>query len=221
MIIVANYSPSWFLLYSIGLEVVFALVALAVSLLGLRVYRMVYQKEVKAISTAFLLISISYFIDALFNSINAMRLSSILSSARIASQAIVLNVINMYSHIILMILGFLILTLTIFKVRNKNISWLIFLLSLIAILTAGRVLLSFFLILTLYLLFISGYYLASYYRHKNFMTGSIALAFVTMLIASVFFINSVYHPIMYVWGHFLTLGAYLLLLLNFYLVLKK
>jgi hypothetical protein len=116
--------------------------------------------------------------------------------------------------------GFIVLMYMTFKTRSKSI-WAMIAISTAAILLSPNPFLIFYLIETICLLFISLYFCADYMHKKQPLTLVVSLAFLLLLFGSVHFFLSVNHQAFYVIGHFLELLAYLLILANLYMVLKR
>ena len=70
------------------------------------------------------------------------------------------------------------------------------------------------------MIFITWHFIKNYMNKKHPNTLLIALAFLFLLFGSFHFLISVDHQLFYAIGHILELFAYLLILLNLYLVRK-
>ncbi len=213
--------PSWFFNYAVIFELAFAIITLTLGLFAFKIYKLSEQKSAKLFGISFILISLHYFIQSFLNfSIistlnknicNMMKLNSIDS----------LNIIGAYSHMFFFLIGLITLAYMTLKIENKTTYTLLLTLPLASIIFAENKLYVFYAMASILLVFISIHYLKNYLKNKQYKTLFILIAFVFLLFGNLHFLISVNHGIYYVIGHFLELIAYLLILLNFILVLKK
>ncbi len=214
-------SPSWFFGYEVVLELLFAVIALTVALFALKIYRISYQNQIKLFGISFSFISISYFIQSVFNYLiiskaneNISRIFKIQSIARF-------DAMGLYAHIFFMTLGLVILAFMTFKSDKTRIFWLMLITILFGIFLSVNILYTFSLFSSIYLVFLSWHFINNYLQNRQKKTLLIALAFLFLLFGSFHFLIPVNHQLFYVIGQILELFAYLLILLNFYLVRKK
>ena len=214
------FSPGWFFGYDIALELSFAVISLMVALFAFRIYRLTSQRYAKLFGISFTLISISYFIQSIFNFLIVTNANQRICDAFRFQSVSLFNILSIYFHIIFMTIGLVVLTYMTLKTEKRRILWLLLAISLPAIFLT-ETLYMFFLLSTVYLAFISWYYIRNYLRNMQTKTLLVAIAFVFLLFGSMHFIISVNHQVFYVIGHILELFAYLFILWNFYLVRKK
>ena len=74
---------------------------------------------------------------------------------------------------------------------------------------------------TISLIFIASYFVKNYLKKKHALRFFTAAGFAILLLSSIIFFFAVQDKLFYVAGNALEFLAYLLLLINFYLVLKK
>ncbi len=214
-------TPAWFFDYAMIFELIFAIITLAVGLFAFKIYKLSQQQSVKLFGISFIFISLHYFLQSFLNfSIlstlnrnicNIMKLNSIES----------LNIIGAYSHMFFFLIGLITLTYMTLKIKNKTIYALLLILPLTSIILAENKLYIFYAMASILLIFIAIHYLKNYLKNKQTKTLLILIAFIFLLFGNIHFLVSVNHGTYYVIGHFLELIAYLLILLNFILVLKK
>jgi hypothetical protein len=214
------FSPSWFFGIDVGLELAFAVVTLIVALFALKIYRLSDQQQAKLFGISFLLISISYFIQSLLNYLIISKLDQNISSVMKLQSVIFLDTIEIYAHMVLMMAGLALLAYMTFRTTKLRLYLLLLISSLGAIFMSENTLYMFFLMTSLYLLFICWHQFDTYIRNRDTKTLLIVLAFILLLFGQIHFIISVNHELFYVIGHVLELLAYLLVLWNFYLVQK-
>jgi len=123
-------------------------------------------------------------------------------------------------HVFFMTLGLSILAYTTFKSPSVSNLGLIMSLSVLGVFASINKLYMFYLITTILLIFITWHFIKNYLRNKRTNTLLIAIAFTFLLFGSFHFLISVDHQLFYVIGHILELFAYLLILINLYLVKK-
>ena len=85
----------------------------------------------------------------------------------------------------------------------------------------SNTLLAYYILSSIYLALISWHYIQNFLSNRQTKTLLVALAFIFLFFGSFHFFMSVNHELFYVIGYFLELLAYLLILANLYLVLKK
>lgn len=217
----AHFAPTWFFGYDIALELIFAIVSLVVSIFAFKIYKATDQKPVKLFGTSFLFISLSYFMQSLFNFLIISKLNEQVCVIVKMQSVYLFDTIGMFTHMIFMIVGLVILTYMSFKSEKKSLLMLLLVISLLSIFLSRNKLYMFFLFSSIYLIFIAWHFISNYLRNKQKKTLLIAIAFLFILFGNIHFLFSVSHQLMYAIGHILELLAYLLILWNFYLVLKK
>lgn len=221
MMVLAYFSPSWFFGYDVALELMFAVVTLVVSLFAFRIYRATNDNQIKLFGTAFSLISVSYFIQSIFNFMIVSTLNeNVCSFLKIESMEF-FDSLGIYFHVLFMTIGLVLLTYMTFKSKKPKILFLLLAISLIAIFLGSNLLYNFFLISSIFLSFLSLHFMSNYLKNKQVKTLLIAIAFLLLLFGSLHFILSVDHSLFYALGHILELLAYILIFTNFYLVRKK
>jgi hypothetical protein len=119
------------------------------------------------------------------------------------------------------LLGIVILVFMVLKSPTKIMLWLLIAITLIAMIFSNNPFLTYYLLSTVYLAIITWHYVGNFLAHEQTKTLLVALAFLLLFFGSFHYFLSVNHELFYVIGHFLELIAYILILTNFYWVLKK
>src|SRR3989344_1468178 len=193
----ALYSPSWFTGYDVLFELFFAIISLAIAFFAYKIYTLSDQRPVKLLSISFLLISLSY-----------------------AARSLPFKEFSVYAHVILFLTGLAILLTATLRPKKATLCTLIAV-TLGSLVLISNILLAYYILSSVYLALISWHYIQNYLSNRQTKTLLVALAFIFLFFGSFHFFMSVNHELFYVIGYFLELLAYLLILANLYLVLKK
>ncbi|MBR9681984.1 MAG: hypothetical protein GOV00_04270 [Candidatus Altiarchaeota archaeon] len=212
----AYLSPSWFLGYDVVFEVAFAVISLVIAFFAFKIHKLSGQRQARLLGLSFFFISLSYFIQSIFNYFIILNSNQLLLS----NQLFLLDFFGVYAHMIFMTAGLVTLVYMTFKIERTRLILFFSLTSLFAIFLSRTVLYSFYVMSTLYLAFIAWHFIKNYIDNKQTKTLLIAGAFILLFFGSAHFILAVDHQTFYVLGHFFELFAYLLILLNLYLVIK-
>src|SRR3989338_8710996 len=215
------FSPPWFFGYDISLEFLFAIMSLVVSLFAFHLYRVSGERQTKLFGVAFLTISISYFLQSIFNFLIVGKLSQDVCRIIKVQDAAVFEALGIYAQIIFMIAGLVLLTYMTLKTEKPAVYWLMLSIALIGTLASRNVLYVFYLISALLLIFLCWHFFDNYAKRKHAKTLFVALAFLFLLIRDIQFVLSFDYEIFYVLGRLAELTAYVLLAINFYLVRRR
>ncbi|MFC1769257.1 hypothetical protein ACFLZX_05850 [Nanoarchaeota archaeon] len=214
--------PSWFFGFGIGLELLFAIITLGLAIFAYRIYKVTDQSQVKLFGISFFLISISYFLQSIFNFLIVSKANENICTALKINSIALFNYYGFYAHIIFMISGLVVLLYMTFKIKRERIFWLLLVTSLLVVYMGRDPFNVFYLLASIYLIFISWHFIENYLKNRRKKkTLLIAVAFIFLLVGRIHFNFVTNHELFYVVGHVLELFAYLFILLNFYLVKKK
>ena len=216
-----NFSPPWFLGYGILLELLFFIIALTISIFAFKVYKKTYQKRLLLFSSGFFLISLAYLVQSLFNYLALSKLNEDICYLINIQSVAFFNFMGIIAHIFFMVLGLSVLTYLTLKVDKKRIFFLLISLPAIGLVLSKNIISIFFMYSSLFLFFLAYHFIKNYIKKKDNKSLLVASAFSLMLIANINLIFLSNNPIFYTFGHFLNLFAYLLIIWNFYLVLKR
>jgi hypothetical protein len=217
-------SPNWFFGLDIAFELVFGLIALLLALFAIKLSKLTSENSVELFGKGFLLISIAYFFQAAFNFLMLAQFSDGFVTISDFSLAILLRLIGAYGFMILMVTGLLVLLYMTFDLRKPRVLAVMVLLGTIPLTLVENPLPVFYFISMVCFAFVAWHFILNYVNHKKRLNLFTAVAFLLMLFGSIHFflsINPQWHDFLYVLGHLSVLAAYLLILINFYMVLKK
>lgn len=213
--------PQWFFGYNVLLELVFAVVTLLVGIYAFRVYKMSGQGQSRLFAISFIFISISYFIQSLFNFLIVSELNREVCNAIKLSNINTLNALGVYSHIFFFISGLLILTYMTLKTKSIKVFSIIFILSYAMLWLSIDTMYAFYFLSSVLLAYITIYYISSYIKRRRIGNLMVLIAFAFLFFGSVHFILSINHSLFYALGHILGLVAYILILANLVMIIRK
>lgn len=217
----AHLAPPWFFGWDVILELSFAFILLIVSINAFKIYKKTSQDSVKYMGLSFAFISFSYFIQSLFNYLIITKSNENVCRAIRIESVSAFDTYGIFIHMFFMTVGLAILAFMSFKSEKLRILWLLLVISILGIFLSKNSIYIFFLFSSIYLIFITTHFISNYLKNKQNKTLLIAIAFLCLLFGSIHYMFSVNHQLFYVLGHILELIAYLLILSNLYLVLKK
>ena len=195
--------PNWFFNYSVILELAFAMITFTVGLFAFKINKLSEEKSAKLFGISFIFLSLHYFIQSFINFSIVSTLNKNICNLMKIQDINTLNIIGAYSHMLFFIIGLSTLTYMTLKIKSRTAYILILILPLSSILFSENKLYVFYIISSIFLIFITMHYMKNYMKNKQIKTLFILIAFIFLL-----------------FGHFLELIAYLLILLNLILVLK-
>ncbi|MFA6269516.1 MAG: hypothetical protein WCW13_01780 [archaeon] len=219
--VLIHISPPWFFGYDIVFELIFAVVALALALFALRVSHLTSQRSAGLFGKGFLLISISYFFQSIFNFFMLAQIGDHLYTPFDAAMLPIIQQIGAYGHVLFMLTGLVVLLYTSFEIKNKRLFLAFLALAIVPLFIIDDLFGLFYVVSTVCLLFVAWYYVANYLKKKQSLNLVTALAFLLLLIGHAQYFLSINNPPLYVIGHAIELFGYLLILVNFYLVLRR
>ena len=213
--------PNWFFGLDVIFELTFAVIALIVSFYAFKTYKLTNQNQSKFFGYSFLFISISYFIQSFMNFAIISKINEGICNVLKIQAVDTLNAMGIYAHILFFIVGLVTLTYMTLKTESKKIYSLILITSLLLILLSINKIYSFYFLSSIFLVYITLHYFFNYIRNKQTKTLLALIAFIFLLFGSIHFMFVVNHVLFYILGHFLELAAYLIILINLFLVLKN
>jgi len=212
------FSPGWFFGYDVTLELIFAVVLLLVVLFTHRVYKTTSQRSVQIFGIGITFMAAGYVIQSIFNFLTIHELNNNLTFLSKAQYYLIYQFFGTYSHILLMNVGLILILYMTFRIEDYKILAILLATSLISIFLSESPFYLFTLLATIYLIFISWYFIKNYMRNRNKKTLLVAIAFSFLLLANAHFVFSTNYPVFYALGHAIELVAYIFILWNFYLV---
>jgi formate hydrogenlyase subunit 3/multisubunit Na+/H+ antiporter MnhD subunit len=217
----AYFSPTWFHGIDIGLELFFAVISLVIALFALKVWRISGQRQVKQFGVAFMFISLSYVIQTMFNLFILTEMREQVHSLEDLAEISLFHTIGGYAYILAMTIGLIVLVYMSMKTRDYRTFLLLAAASALILILSSDTLASYFLLATIFLLFICSEYVRNYLRKRRKETLMVAVAFVFLLLRSIQFLFAAGNQTFYVIGRVLELFAYLLIIANLVIVLRK
>jgi hypothetical protein len=210
--------PNWFFGYDIALELLFAVVTLCVAVYSFKLYKISQQKEFKLFGISFLLFSLSYFAWSLINFSLVEELNET-TRILVLPQLNLINIIGIYSHILLFMAGLVSLFYMTTKVRNGKVYSLLLISSLLAIFLATNKAVAVYLLSSIILIYVTLYYFKESRKYEN--ANITFLAFFLFLVANSILIFAERANGFYVFAHILEAGAFGLILGNFISIVKN
>lgn len=214
------FSPNWFYFYSLIFEAIFALTTSLISLYSFKVYSLAKQKDSKLFGIGFSLISASYVIWLLINLFLLDQFQDGVQALELGKLAM-LGTLGVYLHILFFISGLLTITYITLKACNSKIYSLLVILVILVIFLSCNKAIAFYLLASIFLIYIVIYYLLQYLKKKNQKTLLVLISFILLLISYIQFIFASNNYLYYVAGHFFELIAYLILLIQLIIIIKK
>lgn len=200
--------PSWFFGAHIVFQLIFMILTAIIGIYAIKVYKLTNKNQVKLFSIAFILFSIHYLIQSALNFFIYFNTASELKYILYGT----------YSHMIIFIIGLIALLMMSLDIKNIKSFLLITIISLIAVFFSENKLYIFFLLASIFLIYISYFYLKNYMKNKNTTSMISFIAFMFLLFGNIHFLFSVNHETFYVITHFLELIAYTLIIINLKLI---
>jgi hypothetical protein len=205
--------PHWFFGFDIAMEIIFAIIALAVSLLAYKMYKLSQERHIKLISASFGLIGLSYLIWAISNlSLLAEASEGILEAD--LSKMIIWGSVSLFAFMFLYTISLSTLAYATFKTKNGSIYYLLAGLPLIAIAASLNKFATFKIVSIFLLAFIVYHYASECTICKNRKANLMLGAFTFLLLSNITFLFVITSYKAYVLGHILELIAYILILFN-------
>lgn len=201
--------PEWFFTFSIGMELLYALIAFGIAFTAYKLYRIAKEKTLKNLSIAFGFISLSYLLWA---SVNMVVIDQVRAGVQTVCLSCLQNVgrMGIYSHSLFFLLGFSTLAYATLTLNRPSVWYLIAGLSLTAFAASTEKFLTTHIIVAFMLTYIIYHYWCC--STKYVQTNRTLLAFIFLFVSNITFLLSPELYYAYVIGHFLELGAYALFL---------
>ena len=212
--------PLWFLKLDIAMELIFAVITLLVCLYSFKIYKLAEQRQSNIFGISFFLISLSYFVRFIISTIMAFKLNTSFLNPNVLYNLNYLSNTAIYVYLVLFIAGLLTLTYMTFKTKNIEVYILLLITIILAIVFSFNAFYVFYILFYILLAFILVYYLQNYIKSKNKKTFMVLAAFGLLFLSSIYFMlpNDIFY---YMLSHFFELMAYLLILIDLIIIIKK
>ena len=221
------YSPRWFYGIDSIFEIVSVIVGLLIAYYGYKTYRYTSQRRYLHFAASFFLVAAAFFTNILSNLIlytNSLEKKIIgitTANVYVVKQITWISTIGSFISVFLMLLAFLILFVTIYKINDKKINFLLFYLIIVATLYSKHSYIFFHGTLGVLTALIFVYYYKNYSAKQTKNRGLVASSFFVMALSQLLFIISAFSEVMFVVAQSTQLLGYLVLLSTIILVLKK
>jgi len=210
-----------FILFEMLLQVFFAFITLLISYLALKVYNVTKRKSAKYILIGFLFMAFSYLVQAIFSFLKLLEYDYELYLLFGIHPLAIFQNQSIYLHIFFMTIGFSFILLTTFKNVSKKLLLIILLPTLLTLLHSRFLLQSFFVITSVYLAFMVHHYFLNYVERKNVHPLLITFAFLLLFLGQVEFVFMGTSLLIYLIANIFNFLAFILILINFYLIVKR
>jgi len=213
--------PNWFFYYGIACELIFALVTLIGGIFSFKLYKLCNYYSIKVFSISFLFFSLSYIVQTLINLEILSNISEASFSLTQWNNITSLSIISFYIYISLFILGLVTLTYMTLKERNIKHYALLLVLAFAGVLLSLNKIFAFRLISAILFFFILLHFFKNYAVRKSVNSLLVMVAFFLLMMASSVYIFALQYSTAYVIGHILEFSAYLLIAINFIMLVKN
>jgi len=205
--------PQWFFGFDIAMELVFAIIAMALAFFTYRIYKVSEDEDVKLFGLAFVLISISYIVWA---SINLFMLDKLSDGIREISlnNLMSINYILTLVHMGLFIVGIITLAYAHLEIKSAKAYYILTGLALIGLVSSSIPWITYQLLAIFLLSTIVYHYAVDHSCYKNKKARAIFIAFLLLLLSRIDFLFTANSAFAYIFGHILELTAYSLILVG-------
>ena len=208
--------PDWFFGVDASLETFAGIIALLIALMSYKLYRSTNERSYKYFLASFVLLGGSFFSraigDALLGNVFFETPHRILA---------VLFFAGYVGHIFLALAAYLLLIASTYKIADKRIIALMFLIMIPALLLSGSYFLTFYVISGLLLIFVTWAYGQNYRKVRSMTSGLVFVAFLLLTVVQPQFILDAVSNNWYVVAHMTQALAYLMLLVALLRILVK
>ena len=216
--------PAWFHTADLLIQFLFAVVTILIAFYSFRVYKITKTRYPFLFGVGFLAVSLAYltqaFLDLLIRlSVSSADIMGVMSGAT-TQVTFQLSALATLAHIILMVGGLGLLSYVTLKERGVKPLLLILSLSFVALLFAANYTLAFYLITSIFLLFMTAQYYQRHEKMRNIRSLYIFLGFALLFLGNLLLALAPVLISMYVVGHIVSLAGYVLLLASLLRVVR-
>jgi hypothetical protein len=181
------FVPEWFFNIDIALGVLFTLITGVVAGFAFKIYEITEERTFRLFGAAFSCLSLSYLIRILLN----IYLTNVVENSRdvllLLFGVTPISQIAIYVYVLLFVIGYMTLAYITVKVKSVKIYLMLAAVSILAILGSGNKAPTFYLMASIFLVFIVSNYLDSVRREKNRNQILILISMLLLLISNVGF----------------------------------
>ncbi len=206
--------PWWFTFSGIFADFVFAFTALFISLAAYRVYRFTKQRSTAFFTIAFASMSLAYFVQAILHIfvLLGLRQAQMYANLGAAISSFQLSVLAVSFYIFFMIAGVSLLAYICLREKRPETFALFLLVSLVGLIFTSYLMLTFYLLTTIFLSFIAYFYYQRHLQRKTTSSLLIFLGFSLLLLGHFQLAISSLSGWFYLSGQFTALAGYISLL---------
>jgi len=200
--------PFWFLGAHTIFQLIFTVMTLVIGIYSSKVYSLTKKRNVKLFSIAFFLFSLHYFIESVLNILTHFNILT-------GNESLITGT---YSHMLIFSMGLIVLLYLTLGFKKTSTFALMSVITLTIVFFSKSKLDTFYLLASIFLIYISYFYLKNYLKNKDRTSLVSFIAFVFLLFGYIHYFFSVNHEFFYALAHFFELFAYGLILLNLKLI---
>lgn len=217
--------PMWFHTTDLFIQLLFALVTLLIAFYSFRVYKITKTRYPFLFGFGFLAVSLAYLTQLFLDLLIRLQISSNDIISRVigleaAQTTFQLSALATISYIVLMVSGLGLLSYVTLKERGTKPLLLILSLSFVALLLAANYTVAFYLITSIFLLFMSAQYYQRHEKSRSIQSLYIFFGFALLFLGNILLALASIMISMYIIGHLLSLVGYIFLLASLLRVVK-
>ncbi|PIN91228.1 hypothetical protein COU61_02365 [Candidatus Pacearchaeota archaeon CG10_big_fil_rev_8_21_14_0_10_35_13] len=212
--------PEWFLNLSLIFQLLLTIISLGIGIVSLRINSYCKSREYKLFGAGFILIALSYVFWTGLNLFVLTRIREGVEALELTTIATI-GAVMLYTYFLLFIIGLITLTYLNLDIKGIRAYLLLVALGILPVILSTEKALAFFIITALLILFMTTHYLRVYQKKKTVNRLMTLSAFALLFISRIDYFYSNTNHIHYVLGHSIEIIAYLLLLINLVLAMKK
>lgn len=226
-------SPNWFKGIDSLFEIISLIICLLIAYYGFKIYKFIKQKKYRTVALSFLFIALSFAIKVITNlsiyfQYNKLKLSLItaMSSTFPAMTSKIIQIkliyyVGYFAYRFSFLLGLILLLSLVLKIKDKRITSIFIIFSIIAAFFSYSFYYAFHIISAVLLFYIFMYFYENYMIKKLKSAKYITVAFFFLFISQLVFIFVFFDSKVYVFGEVVQLVGFLMLLYYYFLVSKK
>ncbi|MBI2449390.1 hypothetical protein HYV49_03780 [Candidatus Pacearchaeota archaeon] len=206
---------------NIFFELLFVVATLLIGFHSNKIYKLTRTKKYFLFSSAFWLISIAYIVKLITNVL--IYFTVIGSSSDLVKATYISGLVEYGTifHMLFMVAAYIMLIGLSFKIDNFKILSMLFLMSFLSILFSSNANLIFYLVLSLFLIYLTLSFYNNYNEKKTPSSLLVFLGFFMILLGQISFIFAPYFTIAYFLGHLGELAGYSFLFINLVRISRK
>lgn len=211
--------PNWFYGFDIGMEVLTAVITIAIAVSALYIYKMTKDLPIKRFGIGFLMIGVSFSIWALTELLLITQLDDGIKGIAL-DRLQDFQVFGVYAYIIFFVAGLVTIAYSTFKVNKEGVYYLMLGLSLLVMAVCLNKVVTMGILSVFIFSFITYHYFSEWRINQNKNTLKIGIAFGLLFLSDLSLVFSSYSMYTYVISHSLEVISYLIMLQTLLCTLK-